>query len=287
MVVVKVDPGPRRPVVATVTSPRQPVITVIIATYNAVHTIEQAISSVFESRYDEIELIVIDGGSQDGTLDVVRKYEQNLVYWESRSDEGIYHALNKGLAQATEGSYVLVLGADDKLLSLVQVVETINRYDPDVVIANVRQRDIKSDVVSPYRCHLPSKVDEANFLEFPFHHQGFLFRKPSESLPYFKPFLGLHADYEFMARLVNSGARSVYVEAELAEYMTGGASDYFSVKNLQSLRAVAISLGFSPLRIALKNPLAVMRMMVKIVIGKRFIMYYRAIFSRRHKIHLT
>ncbi|KRW64906.1 hypothetical protein AO729_07905 [Pseudomonas sp. TTU2014-066ASC] len=79
----------------------------------------------------------------------------------------------------------------------------------------------------------------------------------------------------------------MYVEAELAEYMTGGASDYFSVKNLQSLRAVAISLGFSPLRIALKNPLAVMRMMVKIVIGKRFIMYYRAIFSRRHKIHLT
>lgn len=264
----------------------RPLISVVIASYNASKTLDQAIKSILANAYQYVDILVIDGGSKDRTIDILRKYDEDLAYWESAPDNGIYHALNKGLTHAAEGSYVLVIGADDKLLSLAEVVKTINRCDPDVIITDVRQREIATNAVRRYRCYLPEKVDEANFLSFPFHHQGFLFRKPAESLPYFDPCLGLHADYEFMARLVNSGARSVYVEAELAEYMTGGASDYFSVKNLRSLRAVAINLGFSPLKIVLKKPFAVMRMLAKVVIGRRLIICYRAIFSRRHKTRM-
>jgi len=266
---------------------RRIIISVVIATYNVGADLEYALLSVLDNLYKDIDLIVIDGGSVDGTVDIIRKYSRGLAYWESAPDEGIYHALNKGIAHAVDGSYVLVLGADDRLLRLTEVVEAIDRYDPDVVITDVRQREITTDAVKRYRCYLPGKVDETNFLSFPFHHQGFLFRKSAESLPYFDPCLGLHADYEFMARLVNSGSRSVYVEAELAEYMTGGASDYLSIKNLRSLWAVASSLGFSQLKILLNKPFAVMRMLAKVVMGKRLIMCYRAIFSRRHKNRVT
>lgn len=262
-------------------------ISVVIASYNAAKTLDQAIESILANAYQYVDILVIDGGSKDRTIDILRKHDKKLAYWESAPDNGIYHALNKGLTHAADGSYVLILGADDKLLNLADVVEVINRYDPDVIITDVRQREITTDFVRRYRCYLPEKVDEENFLNFPFHHQGFLFRKSAESLPYFDPCLGLHADYAFMARLVNSGSRSVYVEAELAEYMTGGASDYLSIKNLRSLWAVASSLGFSQLKILLNKPFAVMRMLAKVVMGKRLIMCYRAIFSRRHKNRVT
>jgi len=261
-------------------------VTVIIATYNAGGTLERAISSVLNNPYKNIDLIIIDGGSLDATVDVIRKYDEYLSYWESAPDNGIYHALNKGLTHAADGSYVLVLGADDRLLNLVDVVEAISQYNPDVIITDVLQHEITTDAVRRYRCYLPEKIDELNFLNFPFHHQGFLFRKSSESLPYFDPRLGLHADYEFMARLVNSDVKSVYVETELAEYMTGGASDYFSMKNLISLRRVSIRLGFSPLKIVFKRPFAVMRMLVKAMLGKRAIMFRREFLSKRQKIRV-
>src|SRR3546814_7767632 len=73
----------------------------------------------------------MDGGSFDATVDVIRKYDEYLSYWESAPDNGIYHALNKGLTHAADGSYVLVLGADDRLLNLVDVVEAISQYNPD------------------------------------------------------------------------------------------------------------------------------------------------------------
>ncbi len=264
----------------------RPLISVVIASYNASKDLDQAIESVLANAYQDVDIVVIDGGSKDQTIDILRKHDENLAYWESAPDNGIYHALNKGLALIAEGSYVLVLGADDRLLNLADVVEAINQYNPDVIITDVRQREITTNAVRRYRCYLPEKIDEVNFLNFPFHHQGFLFRKSSESLPYFDPRLGLHADYEFMARLVNSDVKSVYVETELAEYMTGGASDYFSMKNLISLRRVSIRLGFSPLKIVFKRPFAVMRMLVKAMLGKRAIMFRREFLSKRQKIRV-
>ena len=72
-------------------------ISVVTVAYNAADTIEQTICSVLEQGYEGLEYIVIDGGSTDGTIEIIQKYENGIAYWSSGPDRGIYHAMNKGL----------------------------------------------------------------------------------------------------------------------------------------------------------------------------------------------
>lgn len=98
-------------------------ISIVTVSYNAADTIEQTISSVVNQTYENIEYIIIDGGSTDGTVDIIRKYEDEIAYWVSEPDKGIYDAMNKGIDVAT-GDYIYFLGADDaiKETSTVQFV---------------------------------------------------------------------------------------------------------------------------------------------------------------------
>jgi len=91
-----------------------PLISVIIAVYNGKATLQQCLDSVTQQTYAHIELIVIDGGSSDGTVDLIQTNAQRITYWISEPDRGIYNAWNKALAQA-KGDWVCFLGADDFL----------------------------------------------------------------------------------------------------------------------------------------------------------------------------
>ena len=92
------------------------IISIITVSYNAVKTIEQTISSVVNQSYSNIEYIIIDGGSTDGTVDIIKKYEDRIAYWVSEPDGGIYDAMNKGIKVAT-GDYIQIIGADDFLIN--------------------------------------------------------------------------------------------------------------------------------------------------------------------------
>lgn len=93
-----------------------PKITIITVVYNAVATIEQTIQSVIGQTYPNIEYIVIDGASTDGTIDIIKKYQDKITLWVSEPDNGIYDAMNKGLKRA-KGDFVYFLGGDDLLYS--------------------------------------------------------------------------------------------------------------------------------------------------------------------------
>lgn len=89
-----------------------PLITVITISYNAVSVIEETIKSVINQDYQNVEYIIIDGGSTDGTVDIIKKYQNYLSYWVSEPDKGIYDAMNKGLRMA-HGAYANFMNSGD------------------------------------------------------------------------------------------------------------------------------------------------------------------------------
>lgn len=89
-----------------------PKISIITPCYNAVAYIEQTILSIINQEYDNLEYIIIDGGSSDGTVDIIKKYEDKITYWISEKDEGQSHAINKGIKVATGDVFNWVNGDD-------------------------------------------------------------------------------------------------------------------------------------------------------------------------------
>jgi len=89
-----------------------PKISVVTVCYNSAKTLERTIASVLSQDYPNLEYLIIDGGSTDGTVDIIRRYESQLAYWCSEVDKGIYDAMNKGIRLA-KGEWIHLLNADD------------------------------------------------------------------------------------------------------------------------------------------------------------------------------
>lgn len=90
-----------------------PLVSVITVVRNSALTLEQTMLSVINQSYKRIEYIIIDGGSTDGTLDIIKKYEKQIAYWISEPDKGIYDAMNKGIALST-GEWINFMNAGDR-----------------------------------------------------------------------------------------------------------------------------------------------------------------------------
>ncbi len=107
-----------------------PLISIIIVVYNAHTTIEASLQSVLSQRYEGRELVIIDGGSTDGTLDIIAKYQNKLGYFMSEKDKGIYDAMNKGI-EVAKGDWFYFLGSDDVLFDNEVLSKIFERADID------------------------------------------------------------------------------------------------------------------------------------------------------------
>lgn len=95
--------------------PTPPLITIVTVVLNAAATLERTIRSVVQQPFADYEYVIIDGGSTDGTLEILRKYDSAISHWQSEPDRGLYDAMNKGV-RAARGRWILFLGADDVLV---------------------------------------------------------------------------------------------------------------------------------------------------------------------------
>ncbi len=115
----------------------RPLLSVLVAAYNSGATLQQCLDSVISQTYGNVELIVIDGGSSDGSVEVLRANARHIAYCVSEPDRGIYHAWNKALAQA-RGEWICFLGSDDYLWNeqvLARVVTQLARVPDDINVA--------------------------------------------------------------------------------------------------------------------------------------------------------
>lgn len=157
----------------------KPLVTVVTVCYNAVDELEKTMISVLNQTYGNIEYIVIDGGSTDGTVDIIRKYADRLVYWVSEPDKGLYNAMNKGVAYST-GEWLNFMNAGDMFAHESAVSDVVGSgMDADV---------ISGIAVTSYRYWKPVREDKLgliHFLKDSINHQSaFIRRKLLVAWPY-------------------------------------------------------------------------------------------------------
>lgn len=190
-------------------------ISVITVVKNDARHLEETILSVIEQKgVAYIDYLVIDGGSTDGTLDIIEKYVDHISYWVSEPDDGIYAAMNKGWDAAENGSFILFLGAGDRIISLPDAMSSY--HQEDVVFGNVRMGE-KNEFKARADYHLKMY----NSL----HHQALLVNKALHPTPPFSCRYRTYADFDFNQRLMKNGANFLYSSDFIGYAHPGGVSD--------------------------------------------------------------
>lgn len=121
----------------------RPKVSIITVCFNSGNDLEKTIRSVLEQDYNKYEYIIIDGGSKDGTRELLEKYSENIAYWVSEPDEGIYNAMNKG-AKVARGEYLYFLNAGD-VFSDRDVLNKVDVEDSDLIYGKIRVVNKEND----------------------------------------------------------------------------------------------------------------------------------------------
>lgn len=188
-------------------------ITVITVCYNAVGFIEDTILSVVNQTYDNIEYIIIDGGSTDGTVDLIRKYDDKIDCWVSEPDKGIYDAMNKGIKIAT-GDFINFMNAGDTFFSNAVISCLVPQIERDSTI-------VYGDTMYVYsqgeKFIKPLSSDNMLKRMF-FNHQSSFSKSQTLKSMLFDTSYKLSADYKYHYDVFKMGGKFQYVPLVIARY---------------------------------------------------------------------
>jgi glycosyltransferase involved in cell wall biosynthesis len=220
-------------------------ISVITVTYNSEQYLEETINSVLLQTYPDLEYILIDGGSTDGTLDIIRKHAaaDSRIRWISEQDKGIADAFNKGLARVT-GEIVGIINSDDNYApdALAAVARAFNA-DPE---ADVFFGDIlRFQEDKPLFLVKPGRVGENTWHEMPLNHPAtFVTRRAYARVGGYDPELLVAMDYDLVLRFYLAGCRFRYIEQVLANMRYGGESDARFIAARREVVKVSLRQGY-------------------------------------------
>lgn len=263
-------------------------ISIITVCFNSAKTIEATIKSVLEQKTKDIEYIIIDGGSTDNTLDIIKKYEKHLAYWVSEPDKGISDAFNKGIMKST-GEIIGIINADDKYMeNATEAALEVFDNNPEIgfVFGDLVYIDIDDNI-------LFTQKGDPNYLEtilgtmpsIP-HPTVFVRKDVYQNYGMFNLFLRTAMDYEFLLRISKMHVRGFYIPKVMAAMRLGGESDNNYVNAYREVFLVSIFYSYS----LFKGGLWFIVKTIKTTIKKLFerlhfnklIKTYRAIFSSRY-----
>lgn len=204
-------------------------VSIITVAYNSAETIEDTMISVLNQTHSDVEYVLVDGGSSDGTQDAIRKYELRLGRWVSEKDGGIYFAMNKGIDMAS-GEIVGILNSDDVYADskvLEDVVAVFQSTNADIVYANLDyvERDNINSVVRRWKA---GKYRDGMFLMgwMPPHPTFFIRLEHYKNWGGYRTELRSSADYELMLRMIHKHQLKVaYLNRCIIKMRQGGQSN--------------------------------------------------------------
>lgn len=207
-----------------------PKITVVTVCYNTVRSIEKTILSVINQIYPNIEYIIIDGGSTDGTVDIIKKYSDKIAYWVSEPDGGIYDAMNKGIKAAT-GEWINFMNAGDWFLSIHVLDDLSKKLSDNIKILRgniIRIYDnfkVKSEGITS---------QEPSFMEMissTFHHQACLISHDLFSkFGLYSTHYKLCSDWKFFFDcIILHHVKTKYIDYSVAAFRMDGTSSMHTI----------------------------------------------------------
>lgn len=220
----------------TTSSLSGPLVSVITVVFNGECFLEQTILSVLNQTYENVEYIIIDGGSTDSTLDIIGKYSDKIDYWISEPDKGIYDAMNKGIELA-RGELIGIINSDDwyEPDAIGEVVKVFK--DNSTIIYGLMRHIIEGtpvEVYAAYPTSIPNKMIP--------HPTCFVPKCIYDKYGSFDLSYRSCADYHFILRLHKEGVQFFLLEKILANFRFGGFS--FNVKSLKESFNMRYRMGY-------------------------------------------
>ena len=206
---------------------RPPFFSIITVCLNAEKFIEDTILSVINQTYNNIEYIIIDGGSKDRTVDIIKRYENKVDYWVSEQDNGIFDAMNKGIEQA-RGEWLNYLNAGDKYSNdeALSQIMTILR-DTQCIYGFGYNEQIILDGKKYQRTRLPQNI----IYDMPTCHNSMFF--PNEQSIKYRLEFSIASDYHYFREYVHNGYKFIINDFSAVIWQRGGFSDKWVFRNIK------------------------------------------------------
>jgi glycosyltransferase involved in cell wall biosynthesis len=206
-----------------------PKISIVTAVFNGASTIQRCIDSVASQLWPNKEHIIIDGGSNDGTVGIIKTNVNKITYWESKSDRGVYHAWNKGLQHA-KGDWIIFLSSDDTFIdesvleTFVKKIDSLNELPP-LAYGNVLLIDSSGDTVEVFGDTWENSKININ-KTMPIPHPGcFHYRNLFLKYGFFDEQFKIAGDYDLILRFYKNSPPIYLSDFTVTKMQTGGISN--------------------------------------------------------------
>lgn len=226
---------------------KKPAVSIITVVYNGASFIEATIKSIVNQECKNFEYTIIDGGSTDGTLEIIQKYESQITKWTSEPDKGLYDAMNKGI-QAASGQFLWFMNAGDEIYdtSTIGKILTNDAGNADILYGEAMIIDKDRNEIGMRRQKTPENLNWQSLkIGMVVSHQSFIVRK--DIAPLYNLKYQCSADIEWVIQSLKASKKIVNTHLILSRFMDGGRSKHTIVKNLSERFKIMIDhYGFIP-----------------------------------------
>ena len=217
-----------------------PLCSIITVNFNNADELEKTIKSVANQNYKNFEFIIIDGGSTDNSLNVIKKYQHLITTWVSEDDEGIYDAMNKGI-KISQGRWLNFMNAGDIYVNDIVLFDILNDQTFDKFSFLIGNTIIKYDGITR---KFEGKIEKIHY-GTQFIHQSTFISRDYHQTNLYDANEKIAADYKFFLKALNDGEPYHNLNKDVCFFLSGGLSDTERIKALIAGLKISLKISFS------------------------------------------